>query len=530
MLRSAIAWRRATTSGRGGSPNRWAKRLLGPQVLLDRHLPADPRDRGDLAVLGLEDREEAGLLRQPGEPDRVRRGRAPAERARHEHVEVARPVHRHRRARPSPRGRAGRRRSRSRRRGSRAPSRSAARSCPGRSALPGSVPTGLVLAVRAAGRRRAGALHAGVHVRLVVVTDEEHVVVALEHPREAAEADVDGAAVAALGDHADVVAALAPSAAAMPVATAGALPNSEWIHGSCQDDSGYGVEKTSRQPVAFAATRRAVGRPHRGVEHVPRAERLAAALAGTVARGDRVRRARSRACTVRCSGVEQPVAGREACRPGRSLTRLVIGAPQWAARRCRGRAGCSRRAARRGPLGAARARRGRRRDRGTSAGPGEPAGEHVVEQRAQRALRDRPAAEPGDDVVDAQPAARRGRAARSGRRCRPRRRRTPSRRPRHLRRAASARAPRRAARGGSSSMPSAPTGTPSSRSSSTTSSIVPSTEPSATTTVSASSRAVARGRARRTRGRTPPRTRRRSAGSASSACICFACIEVAAPR
>src|ERR1019366_10740830 len=42
-------------------------------------------------------------------------------------------------------------------------------------------------------------------------------------------------------------------AAAIPVATAGALPNSECIHGTCQDDSGYGVENTSRQPVAFAA-------------------------------------------------------------------------------------------------------------------------------------------------------------------------------------------------------------------------------------------------------------------------------------
>ena len=28
------------------------------------------------------------------------------------------------------------------------------------------------------------------------------------------------------------------SAAATPVATAGALPNSEWIQASCQDDSG----------------------------------------------------------------------------------------------------------------------------------------------------------------------------------------------------------------------------------------------------------------------------------------------------
>ena len=44
-------------------------------------------------------------------------------------------------------------------------------------------------------------------------------------------------------------------AAAIPVATEGALPNREWIQGSCHDDSGNGVEKTSRQPVALAAIR-----------------------------------------------------------------------------------------------------------------------------------------------------------------------------------------------------------------------------------------------------------------------------------
>ena len=45
----------------------------------------------------------------------------------------------------------------------------------------------------------------------------------------------------------------ARSAAATPLATAGALPNSEWIQGTCQEVSGNGVEKTSRQPVALAA-------------------------------------------------------------------------------------------------------------------------------------------------------------------------------------------------------------------------------------------------------------------------------------
>ena len=63
---------------------------------------------------------------------------------------------------------------------------------------------------RGSSRRRRGAraLHAGVHVGLVVVADEQHVVVALEHSRQAAEADVDRTAVAGLGDDADVGPAL----------------------------------------------------------------------------------------------------------------------------------------------------------------------------------------------------------------------------------------------------------------------------------------------------------------------------------
>lgn len=42
------------------------------------------------------------------------------------------------------------------------------------------------------------------------------------------------------------------AAAARPVPTAAELPNREWIHGNLQADSGYGVENTSRQPVALA--------------------------------------------------------------------------------------------------------------------------------------------------------------------------------------------------------------------------------------------------------------------------------------
>ena len=42
--------------------------------------------------------------------------------------------------------------------------------------------------------------------------------------------------------------------AASPVATAGALPNSECSQGICHEVSGNGVVKTSRQPVALTAT------------------------------------------------------------------------------------------------------------------------------------------------------------------------------------------------------------------------------------------------------------------------------------
>ena len=47
---------------------------------------------------------------------------------------------------------------------------------------------------------------------------------------------------------------LTRSAAATPVATAGALPKRECSQAICHDVSGYGVENTSRQPVALTAT------------------------------------------------------------------------------------------------------------------------------------------------------------------------------------------------------------------------------------------------------------------------------------
>ncbi|OIQ70809.1 hypothetical protein GALL_475770 [mine drainage metagenome] len=52
----------------------------------------------------------------------------------------------------------------------------------------------------------AGALHTGVHVGLVVIADIEHIVIAFEHPRQAAKTDVGRAAVAALRNHSDIAA------------------------------------------------------------------------------------------------------------------------------------------------------------------------------------------------------------------------------------------------------------------------------------------------------------------------------------
>ena len=106
----------------------------------------------------------------------------------------------------------------------------------------------------------------------------------------------------------------ARSAAAMPVATDGALANSEWIHGHLPRGLRVGRREHLQAAGRVGGDQLAVGGAHRGVERVARAERLAAALAGAVAAGDRV------ACAARVGlhgallGVEQAVAGREAAR------------------------------------------------------------------------------------------------------------------------------------------------------------------------------------------------------------------------
>ena len=99
-------------------------------------------------------------------------------------------------------------------------------------------------------------------------------------------------------------------AAATPEATAAALPNNECSHGTCQADSGNGVEKTSRHPVALTVTRRpSVARIAASIT-TRAAERLAAAAACAMARGDRARPLGGRLHGP-LAGIQQPVAGRE---------------------------------------------------------------------------------------------------------------------------------------------------------------------------------------------------------------------------
>src|ERR1700730_546137 len=161
----------------------------------------DRGTRRDFAVLSFEQREKAGLDRQARDLDRVFRGRTPAEGAWHEDVNVARTVNPHRdldlaleiaqigNARGRDVGNAMRHRD-------------------ARHVLAGAedIARGRPQCWGGGGprrrRRRARALHAGVHVRLVVVTDIENVVVAFEHAGQAAEADVGRAAVTTLRDDA----------------------------------------------------------------------------------------------------------------------------------------------------------------------------------------------------------------------------------------------------------------------------------------------------------------------------------------
>ena len=263
---------------------------LRPQVVLDRHPVADRQRRRDRRRARPR-RPGTAPLRWASRASRtVSAGAAaPAERARDQHVQVARAAHRHRRGRPWPPGRAARRRSPSRRRGCRAPSRCAAGPCRCRTRLPGSAPTGLGGRGARGRRGRAGALHAGVHVGLVVVADVEHVVVALEHARTGTRGRCRRCRRRRPGR--------APGCRRGPVArSAAATPEAT--------DARVGEQRVQPRQLPRALRERgrehleaagrvdgdqpAVGGAHRGVEHVARGQRLAAALAGAVPGVERV--------------------------------------------------------------------------------------------------------------------------------------------------------------------------------------------------------------------------------------------------
>ena len=186
------------------------KALLQHQILLDGLLATDLGNIGHLTVFGFKDREQTGFVCKTREFNRLGRRSAPAKRARNENVDIARAVKTHCITHLAFQivqiGHGG--------------------SCHvGNAVRHGD--GGHVLALtetvareigrrhrrRRTGRRRRcrGTLHAGVHVGLVVKADIEHVVVALEHAREATEADVGGAAVTAQSKDADGFAALLAS-------------------------------------------------------------------------------------------------------------------------------------------------------------------------------------------------------------------------------------------------------------------------------------------------------------------------------
>ena len=451
------------------------------QILIDGNLPANLGDGGDLAVLGLEDREEAGLFHQPGKLDGVGGVRAPAERAGNEDVQVARPAELHRaldlRLEVAQLGDGG---------SGDVGDLVSHRDQRGVLALAEDV-AGLVahrLGVGGAGGRRGGArsLDAGVHIGLVVVTDEEHVVVSLEHPREAAEADVERAAVAALADDADVLAPLGPErrgdagAERRSVAEEGVdpghLPGALRVGGREDLEAARGVGRD--QP--------ALGGPHRGVEHVAGAERLAAALTGAVPGGERVGALHPRLHRA-LLGIEQPISDHVGAR----LVELdvLVGIVRLRGDRRRGRGACSRRG---GPGDCLRSRassrstssasRSRKLSGSSSSRPAcskRPRSDsRVIERPPSPAItvlqcagcRRAPPDVGGDDAADATASAFSS---------------TTTRRPRQ------SLADLLQGEGPEGPEPSAPILTPPSRSSSITSSIVPSTEPSATTIVSAPS-------------------------------------------
>ena len=158
--------------------------------------------------------------------------------------------------------------------------------------------------------RLARALYAGVHVGLVVVADVEHVIVAFEYARQAAHADIGSAAVAALGDYAHVFSASGAQRGRDSRANRRRVTEQRVDPRQAPGRLRVGRGENFQAAGRVGGDELIVGGTQRGVDHVARAQRLAAALAGTMPRVERVRAFDAR--LYRALGlVQQPVANGE---------------------------------------------------------------------------------------------------------------------------------------------------------------------------------------------------------------------------
>ncbi len=131
-------------------------------------------------------------------------------------------------------------------------------------------------------RRRTGALHAGVHVRLVVVADVEDVVVALEHAGQAPEADIGRAAVAALGDDANAVAAQCPVRRGDARRHRGRVAEQRVDPGNLPRGFRIGRREDFQATGGIDGDQLVVGRAHGGIDGIARAQGFPAALTRAV--------------------------------------------------------------------------------------------------------------------------------------------------------------------------------------------------------------------------------------------------------
>src|ERR1039457_161546 len=261
--------------------------FLRLEVFLYWNLTSYLQHTRDFAVFGLKHREHAGLLGQPCQANGVMRSRAPAQRARDKQVDITRAAYVHRLAylvfQITQIGH--------RRRGD---IRNVVRHGDLRHVFALAEHVARLGTDRHGGRgtrrRRCGrrTLHASVHVGFVVVTDVQHIVVALEHSRQTTKADVGGAAVAALRHDAHIMPPLHLHRSRDTCRNSRSIAEQRMyprhLPGRFGIRRGKHFETTGRVcrnqlPVALG---------HRRVDRVSRAECLSATLTGAMPGVDRV--------------------------------------------------------------------------------------------------------------------------------------------------------------------------------------------------------------------------------------------------